>query len=329
MSSALTQDTPRKGVASAPARRLRGLAWLMVRQHRTALLVCAAAVVLGTVWIVYERGAMLDTLHGAGWPAKSPAELDGSVANRVTNDLNSGGSSVAFLSLLLGVFLGAPLISADQESGVARLVTTQSVSRTRWLAWKLCFALVLASVTTGILGLVYAWWWRSAGPFAPSDWLSNPVFEVTGPVGVATALFTTSLGILAGALLRRTVVAMVCTFLVSGVALVAAEEFRTHLATPRRLTYPLGESQPALLDHVVQVDNWIGTASGKLYGWGTCVNDSAPESCRSGLGIVNSVWDYYGEDQMAGMQWAAAAVLLALAAVCVAALMWRARRRPL
>lgn len=329
MNGTLTQDAPRKGAASAPARRLRGLAWLLARQHRTALLACAAAVVLGTVWIVYQRGAMLDALHGAGWPTKPPADIDGNVTNKVTNDLNSGGSSLAFLSLLLGVFLGAPLISADQESGTARLVTTQSVSRTRWLAWKLCFALVLASVTTGILGLVYAWWWRSAGPFAPTDWLNNPVFEVTGPVGVATALFTTSLGILAGALLRRTVAAMACTFVVSGVALVAAEEFRTLLATPRRLTYQLGQGQPAVLDHVVQVDNWIGTASGKLYGWGTCVNDSAPESCRKALGIVNSVSDYYGEDQMAGMQWAAAAVLVALAAVFAAALMRLARRRPL
>ncbi|MFG2617325.1 ABC transporter permease [Streptomyces sp. NPDC048507] len=327
--STLTQTGPGRRTATVPARRLRGLAWLMARQHRTALIACAAAVVLGTAWIAYQRGAMLDSLHAAGWPGKNGADLDGSLTNRIANDLNSAGASLAFLPTLLGVFLGAPLISADLENGTARLATTQSVSRTRWLAWKLGFALALAAVTAGVLGLAYAWWWRAAGPFTGRDWLTGPVFEVTGPTGVATALFTTSLGILAGALLRRTVASMACTFVVSGLALIAAEEFRTLLATPRRLTYPFGGVRPALLDQVPVVDEWIATASGKLYGWGTCVHDSAPESCRASLGIVNSVADYYGKDQMAGMQWGAAAVFTALAGALIGLLLWRARRRAL
>ncbi|MFD9568749.1 ABC transporter permease [Streptomyces sp. NPDC059982] len=327
--STLTQTGPGRRTATAPGRRLRGLAWLVARQHRTALIVCAAAVVLGTAWIAYQRGAMLDALHGAGWPGKPGAEINGNVTNTIANDLNAAGASLAFLPTLLGVFLGAPLISADLENGTARLVTTQSVSRTRWLAWKLGFALALAAVTAGILGLAYAWWWRAAGPFTAGDWLTSPVFEVSGPTGIGTALFATALGILTGALLRRTVASMACTFVVSSAALIAAEAFRTLLATPRRLTYPFGGTRPALLDRVPVVDEWIATASGKLYGWGTCVHDSAPESCRGALGIVNSVADYYGEDQMAGMQWIAAAVFTALAAVLVGVLLWRARRRAL
>ncbi|MFF7499698.1 ABC transporter permease [Streptomyces lavendulae] len=327
--STLTRGATDGRAATTPARRLRGLAWLVVRQHRTALIACAVAVVLGAAWIAYRRGAMLDTLHGAGWPAKPPSEVDGSLLNRIINDLGSMGSSLAFLPVLLGVFLGAPLISADLENGTARLATTQSVSRTRWLVWKVGFALLLSAATSGILGLFYAWWWRSAGPFAPDDWLNSPVFAVTGPTGVATALFTTSLGILAGALLRRTVVSMAGTFLVSGFALVAAEMFRPLLDSPRRLAYPVGAERPALLDHVVVVDEWFGTASGKLYGWGTCAHDSSPEACRSALGIVDRVADHYTKDQMAGMQWTAAAAFTVLAAALVGALLWRARRRAL
>ncbi|MFB0630547.1 ABC transporter permease [Streptomyces sp. AB3(2024)] len=327
--STLTQGASGRRAASVPTRRLRGLAWLMTRQHRTALIACAAATVLGAAWIVYQRGAMLDALHGAGWPGKPGAEVDGNIVNAITNDLDSAGSALAFLPVLLGVFLGAPLISADQENGTARLVTTQSVSRTRWLVWKVGFALTLATATTGVLGLAYAWWWRSAGPFVANDWLNHSVFAVTGPSAVATALFTTSLGILAGALLRRTVASMASTFLVSGVVLLAAEILRPRLDSPRRLAYPLDAQRPALLDHVIVVDEWFATASGKLYGWGTCAHDSAPENCRSALGIVDRVADHYTKDQMAGMQWTAAAGFVVLAAALVGALLWRARRRAL
>ncbi|MCX5380146.1 ABC transporter permease [Streptomyces sp. NBC_00091] len=310
---------PRQDTAAARPRRLRGLAWLLVHQHRTALIACAAVTLIGAAFIVHQRAAMLDTLHATGWHATSARPIDGEVYNRAANDLNSFGSWLGYLPLLLGVFLGAPLIAADKEHGTARLVTTQSVPRSRWLLWKLCFALVLAAVPTLILSLLYSWWWHSVGPLAPEDWLNGSVFEATGPVLVATALFTTSLGIMTGALARRAVPAMTATFVIAGTALFGAGLLRERLATPRMLAYPLGGAQPAALEHAVQVDQWIGTASGKLYGWGTCVHETSPESCRASLGIVNSVWEYFDHGQMAGMQWTAAGVFLGLSALLVGA----------
>ncbi|MFJ6722897.1 ABC transporter permease [Streptomyces sp. NPDC091259] len=307
----------------------RGLLWLMVRVHRIALLTCLAVAVLGAAWIVYQRGAMLDTLHAAGWPGKPADTLDGEVANRVTNRFNSYANTLAFLPTVLGVVLGASLIASDLEHGTARLVTTQSVSRDRWLRAKLGFALTVVTVTTVPLSLLFGWWRDSVGPFAGTDWLHDPVFEAGAPVLVTTALFTTSLGLAIGALTRRVVSAMVLTFVTSWVALTVADVFKNRLATPRRISFPLGADQPAVLDHVVQVDQWVGTASGKLYGYGTCVSDASPEACRARLGIVNSVWDYFGDDQRLGMQWTAAGVLLAASAVLVTLFLTRLRRAPL
>ncbi|MEW1634228.1 ABC transporter permease [Streptomyces sp. NPDC093801] len=306
----------RPAAAPGRARRLRGLAWLLARQHRTALVLCAAAIVLGTAWMLYRRSAALDILHSAHWPTAPDTDINPVVRTRAAEELNSFGNALGWLPLLFGVFLGAPLVAADREQGTARLVTTQSVTRGRWLLWKLGFALALAALTTGVLGLVYGWWWRSAGPLAAADWLNGGLFASSGPVLVATALFTTSLGIAVGALLRRAVPAMTLTFVVSGVALFAGDVLKEGLATPRRLVTPLDGPPPRMWD-VVQVDQWVGTASGRLYGWSTCVHDASPDNCRAAHGIVNTVWEYFGRDQMAGMQWIAAGVLLGLTAVLV------------
>ncbi|UQW99677.1 ABC transporter permease [Streptomyces sp. RerS4] len=327
--SAATGRGPVDTVAQRRPRRLRGLAWLVVRQHRTALLVCAAAVVLGSAWMIYLRGEMVDSLRLAGWGPASTVPLDGDLVNRIENDLNSFASRVGSLPLLLGVFLGAPLIASDQERGTVRLVTTQSVARGRWLRWKVGFALTLAVATALPLSLFYAWWWRSAEPIGANQWLTGGPFETTGPMLVAQVLFHTALGMAIGTLIRRIVPAMAVTLVTSYAVSLVAEVYRERLGTPRRIAFPLDGPQPAFLDQVVQVDQWIGTGSGKLYGWGTCVSDASPEGCRASLGIVNSVWDFFERDQMAGMQWTGAALYLAAAAALVAGLLWRGRRAPL
>ncbi|MCY0920084.1 ABC transporter permease [Streptomyces sp. H27-G5] len=326
--STLTRPGATESAAPAKARRLRGLAWLMFRRHRPALLTCLALVVLGGAWIVYERGAMLDALHAAGWPGKPADALGGNVAGNASETLNSFAGNLSFLTTVLAVFVGAPLLASDMENGTARLATTQSVTRGRWLLAKLGFALLLVTLTTAALGGLFAWWRGAVDPFVPHDWLHDPTFDTTLPVFVSFGLFSVVLGITIGALIRRTVPAMVLTFLIGYAATIALDIVKDRLATPRRIAFPLEGARPAALDHAVLVDNWVGTASGELHGWGTCVPEAVPEACRAKLGIVNSVWDYFGKDQMAGMQWAASGLLLALAGLLVALLLWRTRRGP-
>ncbi|MEV6042444.1 ABC transporter permease [Streptomyces xanthochromogenes] len=321
--------TPVQEASFGGRRRLRGLAWLMVRQHRAALIACAAATLIGALWIIHERATMLDALHGAGWPAKSSEDLDGATVQRLDNSFNGFARYLGYLPLVFGVFIGAPLLSADHEHGTARLVATQSVSRLRWLAWKLGFALGLVAVTTGVLGALFGWWWRAVRHVVSSNWLDGTVFDNTLPVLMALGLFTTTLGIAIGALARRAVTAMAVTFFTSAAVLLVCDHFRTRLATPRRVAFPFEGAQPAVLNDAVQVDQWIGTASGKVYGWGTCVSDAAPEACRARLGIVNSVWDYFGYDQMATLQWTAAGLLLGGSVLLMALVVWRTRRQAL
>ncbi|MDJ0380074.1 ABC transporter permease [Streptomyces sp. G-G2] len=314
-----------------PARtrwRLRGLTWMLARQHRTVLIVCAATTVLGAAAIIYGRGSMLDSLHAAGWPGKPADAVNSTLYSRIGNSLDTYGSNLSFLPTLFGVFLGAPLIAADHEQGTARLLTTQSVPRERWALAKVAFALSLAAVTAGTLGALFTWWWRSFASFAAGDWVQGSAFVATGPVLVAATLFSTAVGFTVGAAVRRLVPAMAVTFVLSSIAQVVAAEFRDRLATPHRIGYPFGGEFPHI-DRMVQTDQWIGTASGKLYGYGTCVHDADPEACRADLGIVNSVVEYFSYDQMAGMQWIEAGVFLALAAALTGLALWWVRRSPM
>jgi hypothetical protein len=63
------------------------------------------------------------------------------------------GGLVLAVPGLIGVFWGTPLVARELESGTHRLVWTQSVSRTRWLAVKLGLVGLSAMVTAGLLSL--------------------------------------------------------------------------------------------------------------------------------------------------------------------------------
>ncbi|MFG3280594.1 ABC transporter permease [Streptomyces sp. NPDC048111] len=327
--STLTRTPAPQNGSYTRRRRLRGPAWLMVRQHRAVLVVCLAATVIGALWISHERSVMLDTLHGAGWPAKSADRLDGLTVQRLDRSFSDVAQYVGYLPLLFGVFVGAPLIAADLEQGTARLAVTQSVPRLRWLLWKLGFTFVLVVLTTGTLGALLARWWRAGRGVLSSTWLDDTVFGSSWPVLTALTLFTTCLGIAIGLLVRRAVAAMALTLVGSGVTFYVFDYLRPRLGTPRRVAFPFDGARPAVLGHGVEVDQWVGTASGKVYGWGTCVNDAVPEACRARLGIVNDVRDYFGDDQMAGLQWTAAGLFTAATVLLLALIVWRAGRQAL
>ncbi|MET9943140.1 ABC transporter permease, partial [Streptomyces halstedii] len=170
-----------------PRRRLlRGLPWLVVRQHRTALASVLALTVFGVLWIVYQRHEMLQLVQAAGWPEKEVRyAVDDSRGYGVIASLLSG------LPLILAVFVGAPLIAGDRENGTAQLVTTQSVTRRQWLVAKLAFAYGLALVCGLVLSAAFTWWWQPHRSLFYTKWIEGPIFDNTGPVLPALLLFVT------------------------------------------------------------------------------------------------------------------------------------------
>ncbi|MEU5714363.1 ABC transporter permease [Streptomyces sp. NPDC020403] len=324
MSTTRTLTDTADGRATRPG-FLRGLMWLVLRQHRATMIAALTLVVSTSLWIVYQRSELTQLLDAAGWPEKdAPIPVVGRQYEYLTMLLSS-------LPVILAVFLGAPLIAADQEQGTAQLVTTQSVTRRRWLTAKLgwCFLTVLAGCA--VLSALFTWFWQPHRSVLASNWLEGEIFDSTGPVLPALALFLTAAGVAIGILLRRVLAAMVATFVFSvGAQVVWGELIRRKLGTPRMLTYPLDGDLPARLNDAYELDRWVGSADGTLYGWGSCAEatEKATDACIKEKGIVNNVVEYYAHSQMAGMQWAGAGILLAGTALLTGFVLWWAARRP-
>ncbi|NEE06461.1 ABC transporter permease, partial [Streptomyces sp. SID7499] len=146
-------------------RLLRGMPWLVVRQHRVALVCVLGLTLVASLLIAYGRHELVQLLDAKGWPEKDAGQpMDN---NRVYEYV---GSLLGGLPLILAVFIGAPLIAGDQENGTAQLVTTQSATRRQWLIAKLGLAYTLALVSGVVLSALFTWWWKPYRSVFLSDW---------------------------------------------------------------------------------------------------------------------------------------------------------------
>ena len=111
---------------------------------------------------------------------------------------------------LLGLALGAPLVAGETDHGTQRLAWTQSITRTRWLAFKLLSGgLAAAALSAGITMLLE--WWTTAVSLAAATnsggfsgvRIQPAAFDLTGIVVVGYTLFAFALGAALGAVVRR------------------------------------------------------------------------------------------------------------------------------
>ncbi|GGY60663.1 transporter [Streptomyces anulatus] len=323
MSTTLTE---KPAETDSGRRLLRGMPWLVVRQHRVALVCVLGLTLVGALLILYGRNELVQLLDAKGWPDKDAGQPMEN--NRVYEYV---GSILGGLPLILAVFIGAPLIAGDQENGTAQLVTTQSATRRQWLIAKLVLAYTLALVSGVVLSALFTWWWKPYRSVFLSDWIDGAIFDNTGPVLPAFLLFLTAAGITIGTLIRRVLPAMVVTFLFTTITTMFVwDELRVRLGDTQIFTYPMDTELPARYAEAYEVDRWVGSADGTLYGWGTCAEatEKAQNACIKEHGIVNDVIEYLDYSQMAPMQWTAAGILLAGTALLTAFTLWRVTRRP-
>ncbi len=144
--------------------------------------------------------------------------------------------------LLLGMFLGAPLLPREFASGTHQLMWTQGVTRRRWLGVTIAWAMLSAALWAGVIAAVVTWWRipENALGIAGNRFMPGN-FDMQGIVPVAYALFAVALGIAAGATMRRLVPAMATTFLLFvTVRFAVGTWLRPHFVAPLTQVEPLG-----------------------------------------------------------------------------------------
>lgn len=344
MTTTLTHDPARTASDGRPRNgrgsrqigpRLGGTAWLVWRQHRAAFWTIIAFTLVSVIGMVLLRGQMLDYLGTLEASQRKPGSLPPDF-EEFGGRLSDAGQYLGYFPVLAGVLLGAPLIAGDLESGTAKLVTSQSVSRLRWLTTKLAMPAALVALSTGVLGGVFKWWWSPAKGAAQTEWTSGAIFDVTGPMPVAYALLTFTVGVAVGLLLRRTLVSMVVTLGIVVAIGFVWDEIRVNLGHIMSVSTDKGVGsgarQPELPDLAVQQGQgtYFLTSSGDRLDWTTCldkVQTPGHAACLESKNVIGWTMDYLPISQMQSMQWLGAGIMLAVTAAVVAFIVTWGRKR--
>jgi hypothetical protein len=216
--------------------------WLTWRQFRTqATVVFAALAALAAVLAV--TGPSLAHDYAGGMTACTAngdcSAFTDQFFNRHQSLYFGLIAVVMFVPALIGLFWGAPLIARELETGTHRLVWSQSVTRTRWLAVKLGLTGLAAMAAAGLGSLAVTWWSSPMDTAATSRFprLSPLMFDARGIAPIGYAAFAFALGVTAGMLIRRTLPAMAITLTAFAVVQIAMPLLvRPHLIPPTRFT---------------------------------------------------------------------------------------------
>jgi ABC-type transport system involved in multi-copper enzyme maturation permease subunit len=222
-----------------PWRRMAGVTW---RQHRFALVGVAAllGVVAVCLWIV---GTSLHHAYAAATachPASSPGCQDLVNTFNGMDTFLSNGVVLQVLPVLIGAFVGAPVLARELETGTFRYAWTQGFGRWRWALGKLVPLAVAVTAAAGAFGAVLSWYYQpylatgnGALGLSGTSPFSTSMFDLRGVGFPAWTLVAFAIGALAGMLIRRVVPAIATTLAVyAGLAFATGGFLREHYLTP-------------------------------------------------------------------------------------------------
>src|SRR5712664_4117941 len=96
--------------------------WLTWRQHRVET-------IAGSIMLLLAIGFLLASIPQGGMPTSQVSQQQEGFVTIVT-------FLFSLFPLLVGMFLGAPLISREIEQGTHRFIWAQSITRKSWLLKK-------------------------------------------------------------------------------------------------------------------------------------------------------------------------------------------------
>ncbi len=308
--------------------------WLTWRQQRLEAMMGGALLAVLAAFLLVTGLDMASSYQHLGVAAclTSYTPTCGAIDSAFRDQYGTLSNAVVWLNLLplfFGILLAAPF-DLELEQGTYRLVWTQSITRTRWVALKLGL-LVAAAVLISLALTALLTWWRTPfdqldGSFAPHG------FDFEGTVQVAYTVFAVALGLAVGTLLRRTIPAVAISLVGFLVLRLGLEGWaRPNYVPPVVKTTVPGALKRSdwLLDQYLQ--NRAGQQLSFLDVMRTCgitrgKQVSLSNSCLSQHGIV-TVLTYQPADRFWQFQGIESAIFLGLAAGLLALTIWWVRER--
>jgi hypothetical protein len=257
---------------------------------------------------------------------------------RLLQDL---GNVLIVVPAIIGIFWGAPLVARELEAGTHRLVWTQSVTRTRWIAVKLGLVGLASMAVAGLFSLMMTWW---SSPIDRVNMNRFPVFDQRGIVPMGYTAFAFVLGVTVGMLVRRTLPAMAIAlggFVVARMAV--AIWVRPNLQAPVHLTSVLhmssGEGFSQSNHGPISVSgghpaDWVFSdrivdpaghaVAGNFLSQGPCLQNRAAAAC---IGKLREILVYQPASRFWTFQWYEIAIFLGLAVLMSGFCLWWVRHR--
>jgi hypothetical protein len=240
--TALVVPTGLGETKTPPPVPFRQMAWVIWRQHRSGL-GAAAGVFAATALYVFLSGLQLHHAYAVAMSCRPVSSFScGNLARSFngTNRFLASGVLLEALAPLVGIFLGAPWLAREFETGTYRFTFTQGFVRWRWAVSKMAGLATLLLVVTGLMEVLFSWYYRpyfnvANGPHGLSElspYLAG-VFELRGPSYVAWALAAFAIGSFVGLLLRRVVPALTVSLAIcAGLTALTVGIFRQRYLSP-------------------------------------------------------------------------------------------------
>src|ERR1051326_3104063 len=252
----LAVDSPASRTSAAPANGLSGLLWLTWRQHRWAILgaLVMAAVLIG--WMAYLAAgitALHHQCHDTFCPPNSPQEAALRAPQGPVSLATDLLIVVRYAPMLIGVFIGVPLLAREHEQRTLLLAWSQDVSPVRWLWTKLALLGGFVAAVTAVVSAESDHLAHVQSTVAGSGMFADPLFLESGMLPLAVGVCWFAIGAALGAAIRRTLPAALAVIL-GFVALMQGVQWRyPTLMTPLSVYTHFGQPDTGLLRNALLV----------------------------------------------------------------------------
>jgi hypothetical protein len=315
------------------------LVWVTWRQHRVAL--AGVAALLGGLALymlimglkIHSGYASVMSCH----PAHSGACL--TLSDMFNRDYYPFAQvfSIFLLAVpvLVGVFVGAPLLARELETGTFRFAWTQGCGRLRWVIIKLALLAVALTAASYAFSLLWSWYFQVFFTEGLDGLLAQQYFDLRGVDFAAWTLLAFAIGAIAGVLIRRTVPAMAVSIAVwTGLYLAVNLFLRKHYQAP------LVSTSGTIWENNWVIGQWYTGPNGAVVSQQTIHNvvAHAPRSIHNSpdASVVTAYltahhytqWaSYQPESRYWHFQLIEGGWLLVLSLILLAATIWLVRRR--